>query len=67
RDGGDCLRAGLARGETNLLLERLYIERSLSVNSGARDGGDCLRAGLARGETNLLLERLYIERSLSVN
>jgi hypothetical protein len=33
RDGAIVSVQGFARGETNLLLERLYIERSLSVNT----------------------------------
>lgn len=39
---GDCLVQGFARGETNLLLERLYIERSLSVNTAAAGGNASL-------------------------
>ncbi|MGL4200359.1 MAG: L-glutamate gamma-semialdehyde dehydrogenase, partial [Enterobacter roggenkampii] len=33
---------GFARGETNLLLERLYVERSLSVNTAAAGGNASL-------------------------
>ncbi len=47
RAGGGARRAivsvqGFARGETNLLLERLYIERSLSVNTAAAGGNASL-------------------------
>ncbi|MCS5961214.1 hypothetical protein LNP74_24860 [Klebsiella pneumoniae subsp. pneumoniae] len=38
RDGAIVSVQGFARGETNLLLERLYIERSLSVNTAAAGG-----------------------------
>ncbi len=33
---------GFARGESNILLERLYIERSLSVNTAAAGGNASL-------------------------
>lgn len=35
RSGAIVSVQGFARGETNLLLERLYVERSLSVNTAA--------------------------------
>jgi RHH-type proline utilization regulon transcriptional repressor/proline dehydrogenase/delta 1-pyrroline-5-carboxylate dehydrogenase len=38
RSGAIVSVQGFARGETNLLLERLYIERSLSVNTAAAGG-----------------------------
>ncbi|MCS5873824.1 1-pyrroline-5-carboxylate dehydrogenase [Klebsiella pneumoniae subsp. pneumoniae] len=42
RDGAIVSVQGFARGETNLLLERLYIERSLSVNTAAAGGNASL-------------------------
>ena len=42
RDGAIISVQGFARGETNLLLERLYIERSLSVNTAAAGGNASL-------------------------
>ncbi|UMX50445.1 hypothetical protein MJ390_11535 [Klebsiella pneumoniae] len=42
RDGAIVSVQGFARGETNLLLERLYIERSLSVNTAAASGNASL-------------------------
>ena len=42
RDGAIVSVQGFARGETNLLLERLYIERSLSVNPAAAGGNASL-------------------------
>lgn len=38
RDGTIVSVQGFARGESNILLERLYIERSLSVNTAAAGG-----------------------------
>ena len=42
RDGAIVSVQGFARGESNLLLERLYIERSLSVNTAAAGGNASL-------------------------
>ena len=42
RDGAIVSVQGFARGETNLLLERLLIERSLSVNTAAAGGNASL-------------------------
>ncbi|WP_313052205.1 trifunctional transcriptional regulator/proline dehydrogenase/L-glutamate gamma-semialdehyde dehydrogenase [Atlantibacter hermannii] len=42
RDGAIVSVQGFARGETNLLLERLWIERSLSVNTAAAGGNASL-------------------------
>ncbi|RPH30526.1 trifunctional transcriptional regulator/proline dehydrogenase/L-glutamate gamma-semialdehyde dehydrogenase [Buttiauxella warmboldiae] len=42
RDGAIVSVQGFARGETNLLLERLYVERSLSVNTAAAGGNASL-------------------------
>ncbi|MFJ2973327.1 trifunctional transcriptional regulator/proline dehydrogenase/L-glutamate gamma-semialdehyde dehydrogenase [Kluyvera sp. NPDC087067] len=42
RDGAIVSVQGFARGETNLLLERLYHERSLSVNTAAAGGNASL-------------------------
>jgi RHH-type proline utilization regulon transcriptional repressor/proline dehydrogenase/delta 1-pyrroline-5-carboxylate dehydrogenase len=42
RDGAIISVQGFARGETNLLLERLYVERSLSVNTAAAGGNASL-------------------------
>ena len=42
RDGAIISVQGFARGETNILLERLYIERSLSVNTAAAGGNASL-------------------------
>lgn len=42
REGAIASVQGFARGETNLLLERLYIERSLSVNTAAAGGNASL-------------------------
>ena len=42
RDGAIVSVQGFARGESNLLLERLYIERSLSVNTAAAGGNTSL-------------------------
>lgn len=42
RDGAIISVQGFARGETNLLLERLYLERSLSVNTAAAGGNASL-------------------------
>lgn len=42
RDGAIISVQGFARGESNLLLERLYIERSLSVNTAAAGGNASL-------------------------
>uniref|UniRef100_UPI00296FB706 aldehyde dehydrogenase family protein n=1 Tax=Enterobacter sp. TaxID=42895 RepID=UPI00296FB706 len=42
RDGAIVSVQGFARGETNILLERLYIERSLSVNTAAAGGNASL-------------------------
>ena len=42
REGAIVSVQGFARGETNLLLERLYIERSLSVNTAAAGGNASL-------------------------
>ena len=44
RDGAIVSVQGFARGESNILLERLYIERSLSVNTAAA-GGNAGAAG----------------------
>ena len=42
RSGAIVTVQGFARGETNLLLERLYVERSLSVNTAAAGGNASL-------------------------
>ncbi len=42
REGAIVSVQGFARGETNLLLERLLIERSLSVNTAAAGGNASL-------------------------
>ncbi|MBV4412141.1 trifunctional transcriptional regulator/proline dehydrogenase/L-glutamate gamma-semialdehyde dehydrogenase [Enterobacteriaceae bacterium YMB-R22] len=42
RSGAIVSVQGFAHGETNLLLERLYIERSLSVNTAAAGGNASL-------------------------
>ena len=42
RDGAIVSVQGFARGETNLLLERLYHERSLSINTAAAGGNASL-------------------------
>ncbi|EMV7921454.1 hypothetical protein AADC76_001226, partial [Escherichia coli] len=42
RDGAIVSVQGFARGESNILLERLYIERSLSVNTAAAGGNASL-------------------------
>jgi len=42
REGAIVSVQGFARGETNLLLERLYVERSLSVNTAAAGGNASL-------------------------
>ncbi len=42
RDGTIVSVQGFARGESNILLERLYIERSLSVNTAAAGGNASL-------------------------
>ena len=42
RSGAIISVQGFARGETNLLLERLYVERSLSVNTAAAGGNASL-------------------------
>jgi RHH-type proline utilization regulon transcriptional repressor/proline dehydrogenase/delta 1-pyrroline-5-carboxylate dehydrogenase len=42
REGPIVSVQGFARGETNLLLERLLIERSLSVNTAAAGGNASL-------------------------
>ncbi|MEA7187984.1 hypothetical protein ONJ45_27175, partial [Salmonella enterica subsp. enterica serovar Virginia] len=42
---------GFARGESNILLERLYIERSLSVNTAAAGGNASL---MTIGDRNFL-------------
>jgi RHH-type proline utilization regulon transcriptional repressor/proline dehydrogenase/delta 1-pyrroline-5-carboxylate dehydrogenase len=42
RDGAIVSVQGFARGETKLLLERLYVERSLSVNTAAAGGNASL-------------------------
>ena len=42
RDGAIVSVQGFARGESNLLLERLLIERSLSVNTAAAGGNASL-------------------------
>ncbi|MNS40965.1 Bifunctional protein PutA [compost metagenome] len=42
RDGAIVSVQGFARGETNLLLERLYVEHSLSVNTAAAGGNASL-------------------------
>ncbi|MDU5770281.1 trifunctional transcriptional regulator/proline dehydrogenase/L-glutamate gamma-semialdehyde dehydrogenase [Mixta calida] len=42
RDGAIVSVQGFARGETNLLLERLLIERALSVNTAAAGGNASL-------------------------
>ena len=42
RSGAIVSVQGFARGETNLLLERLYVERSLSVNTAAAGGNASL-------------------------
>ncbi|ELY5885961.1 trifunctional transcriptional regulator/proline dehydrogenase/L-glutamate gamma-semialdehyde dehydrogenase, partial [Cronobacter sakazakii] len=42
RDGAILSVQGFARGETNLLLERLWLERSLSVNTAAAGGNASL-------------------------
>lgn len=42
RDGAIVSVQGFARGETNLLLERLLLERSLSVNTAAAGGNASL-------------------------
>lgn len=42
RDGAIVSVQGFARGETALLLERLYVERSLSVNTAAAGGNASL-------------------------
>ena len=42
RSGAIVSVQGSARGETNLLLERLYVERSLSVNTAAAGGNASL-------------------------
>ncbi|MFK8258948.1 trifunctional transcriptional regulator/proline dehydrogenase/L-glutamate gamma-semialdehyde dehydrogenase [Erwinia sp. AnSW2-5] len=42
RDGAIISVQGFARGETNLLLERLLLERSLSVNTAAAGGNASL-------------------------
>ncbi|HCB25140.1 MAG TPA: delta-1-pyrroline-5-carboxylate dehydrogenase, partial [Citrobacter freundii] len=42
REGGIVSVQGFARGESNILLERLYIERSLSVNTAAAGGNASL-------------------------
>jgi len=42
REGAIVSVQGFARGETNLLLERLYLERSLSVNTAAAGGNASL-------------------------
>ena len=42
REGAIVSLQGFARGESNILLERLYIERSLSVNTAAAGGNASL-------------------------
>ena len=42
REGAIVSMQGFARGESNILLERLYIERSLSVNTAAAGGNASL-------------------------
>ena len=42
RDGAIVTVQGFAHGETNVLLERLYVERSLSVNTAAAGGNASL-------------------------
>ena len=42
REGAIVSVQGFARGESNILLERLYIERSLSVNTAAAGGNASL-------------------------
>ncbi|ELQ6221188.1 trifunctional transcriptional regulator/proline dehydrogenase/L-glutamate gamma-semialdehyde dehydrogenase [Cronobacter turicensis] len=42
REGAIVSVQGFARGETNLLLERLWLERSLSVNTAAAGGNASL-------------------------
>ncbi|HFZ8995327.1 TPA: trifunctional transcriptional regulator/proline dehydrogenase/L-glutamate gamma-semialdehyde dehydrogenase [Citrobacter freundii] len=42
RDGAIVSVQGFARGETHILLERLYLERSLSVNTAAAGGNASL-------------------------
>ncbi|WP_353613980.1 trifunctional transcriptional regulator/proline dehydrogenase/L-glutamate gamma-semialdehyde dehydrogenase [Mangrovibacter phragmitis] len=42
RTGAIVSVQGFARGETNILLERLYVERSLSVNTAAAGGNASL-------------------------
>ncbi|HDW6126239.1 TPA: L-glutamate gamma-semialdehyde dehydrogenase, partial [Salmonella enterica subsp. enterica serovar Typhi] len=42
REGAIVSVQGFARGESNMLLERLYIERSLSVNTAAAGGNASL-------------------------
>ncbi len=42
RDGAIVSVQGFARGETHLQLERLYVERSLSVNTAAAGGNASL-------------------------
>ncbi|QAR46770.1 trifunctional transcriptional regulator/proline dehydrogenase/L-glutamate gamma-semialdehyde dehydrogenase [Kosakonia cowanii] len=42
RDGAIVSVQGFARGETNILLERLWLERSLSVNTAAAGGNASL-------------------------
>ncbi|HBI11380.1 MAG TPA: delta-1-pyrroline-5-carboxylate dehydrogenase, partial [Franconibacter pulveris] len=42
REGAIVSVQGFERGETNLLLERLWVERSLSVNTAAAGGNASL-------------------------
>jgi RHH-type proline utilization regulon transcriptional repressor/proline dehydrogenase/delta 1-pyrroline-5-carboxylate dehydrogenase len=42
RDGAIISVQGFARGESNILLERLWLERSLSVNTAAAGGNASL-------------------------
>jgi len=42
RDGAIISVQGFARGETAIVLERLYLERSLSVNTAAAGGNASL-------------------------
>ena len=42
REGAIVSVQGFARGESNILLERLYVERSLSVNTAAAGGNASL-------------------------
>ncbi|SQC93901.1 Bifunctional protein putA [Cedecea neteri] len=42
RTGAIVSVQGFARGESNILLERLYVERSLSVNTAAAGGNASL-------------------------